>query len=1539
MSQIDFRTIRVHRGSQHAGFEELTRQLVLAEALPTKQSVEHRGPGADGGVEVLVRFTDKTAWGWQSKYWPDGFRTSQLQQIKDSFEAALKSYPELTKYFVVLPVNLTGSGTSPNDDARKRWDSFVSWAAKKSSAAGQAVDIELWDETALIQRLQRLNGVYPGIRTYWFNHLAFDDAWFERHARNAIVALDERYNPDDHVDVAALRTFDLTLRRDAVKADLHRDFLEARAIFPLTKDLAGPNTPHPTTAQLDATNAAISGFLELEHAVDLPPDTAWPIEAWATTWRDMVDHLRLLWRAWNSALSGAGLKDDSPEARRIRKLFLPSQQREAFGSPWHRYFEGDSRRAILFSGTAGTGKSHLLAKATEDALRESVPVILLLGQDFNEVDPRSTILNRLDLRGTSFREFLGALNAAAAAAETRCFILIDALNEGDGTKLWPRELARLMSEIREFPRLVLGVTCRSEYLGVTVPPSLGSQFLDIRIEGFQSFEEKENAAKEYLDKRGIVRPASPSLDPEFSNPLFLKLACDALVRSHEFSFPRGLRGARKIFQFVFERRGQHLGTIHDGSDDLVLPLINSLNEIAGRMAADRTDFVSVSDAAAIVASNFGAYIPPQGKTWLDVLRGNSFLRKDLPPGPTPEAFHPGKEVIRFTFQRLSDHLIAESLVKEDVNIETAFNEGEPLGFLLDRTQRDTFDSAPQKVFEISIHPQSQGVCEALWIVIAERFGRELIKLAMHAPPGYPLENIHLWGFRDAFQESLRWRSAEAFNEETEDVADWLLPNFEQDRLPLHLELALVPEHPWNSDWLHSALQQLPMPVRDGNWAALFMNTYSTSVDAASRLVDWFLNANLVHLDKETLRLTTTILPWLFSLTNRSLRDRATKALATVLLQHPSEIAVVIERFSSTDDDYIRERVLAAAYGALLHIRSNQDILAESAIVVFESILASGNRVPWHLTLRDYACRIIQIAKARGAEIPASVREWGATPNPFAEIKHWPTIAEVSERAEQSGASAIRSSTIGWINKDGTQGLAGDFGRYVMGEIAYRFSQEPKRGESPETPRRSKDNFWSEVKKLGSDAETLSVELLELKKSIEAEQSKQIPRIITRTNRSETGAVKPLAQDFPVLIDLLAKFATAEQKLLSILPDNLFQKYNQHSQYPCHGDAKAPAFDLTRAQCWVAWRAMDLGWSAKLHAGAEKDRNFDGDRRNHDVERIGKKYQWIAYQQLCGYLVDHHWYLEDWEGSVVPFDHIDDFSRRDIDASFLMADDTERLLPFEVPVVSLPVTDFKASTVDAAMEWAGSFEDLPDWRKAIETRSADGTLWWTAHLWHRDSGYLDKYQSSEAFQTSQTAMALILLKKTDLSEFLSVAEGQNFGNEMMFGGGDTYRSLIGEYSHDTAFLPPAADGTLSFDRDYRGVPYHSPTRQLSGYRGEYDRSGAVEDSFSTLSPDFVRLLKLRPLGPKSSAFVYPNGLAVADLGFAAMAKDVTLINAELIAPLLETHSLMALWIWWAEKDGGLGQGRGFGTDRPITRSVFGGCHWKDGELFQSRRWMA
>lgn len=123
-----------------------------------------------------------------------------------------------------------------------------------------------------------------------------------------------------------------------------------------------------------------------------------------------------------------------------------------------------------------------------------------------------------------------------------------------------------------YDHLALCVSCRREYIDYLVTPATKSISTVAEVNGFDTPEEIEAAARVYMDRRGILRPATPWLNPEFSNPLFLRTACLAMEREGRTTFPRGMRGTSEVLGFLLESTGRHLGTDYDGSDTLVGPL-------------------------------------------------------------------------------------------------------------------------------------------------------------------------------------------------------------------------------------------------------------------------------------------------------------------------------------------------------------------------------------------------------------------------------------------------------------------------------------------------------------------------------------------------------------------------------------------------------------------------------------------------------------------------------------------------------------------------------------------------------------------------------------------------------------------------------------------------------------------------------------------------------------------------------------------------------------------------------------------------------
>src|SRR5690606_38148979 len=127
----------------------------------------------------------------------------------------------------------------------------------------------------------------------------------------------------------------------------------------------------------------------------------------------------------------------------------------------------------------------------------------------------------------------------------------------------------------------------------------------------------------------------------------------------------GLTGTKQVFSFYLKSIARNLGAGRDGSDDLVKPTNHALSLIATEMAAQRRDYIQHSDAIRIVAEKFHAYPAAPGTTWFEVLQRNGLFRMDPDPkSRDADPFDSAEDIVRFSFQRLQDYLMASGLLDE-----------------------------------------------------------------------------------------------------------------------------------------------------------------------------------------------------------------------------------------------------------------------------------------------------------------------------------------------------------------------------------------------------------------------------------------------------------------------------------------------------------------------------------------------------------------------------------------------------------------------------------------------------------------------------------------------------------------------------------------------------------------------------------------------------------------------------------------------------------------------------------------------------------
>jgi predicted ABC-type transport system involved in lysophospholipase L1 biosynthesis ATPase subunit len=125
--------------------------------------------------------------------------------------------------------------------------------------------------------------------------------------------------------------------------------------------------------------------------------------------------------------------------------------------------------ALLLVGEAGMGKSHLLAATVQNYRRQDLVSVLILGQHLTTMDDPWTQIIRLLHIACDRDTFLGVLNTYGETQRVRVLLCIDAINEGQGRRVWEDHLAAFLTIIARYPWIGLVLSIQSSYEKLIVP--------------------------------------------------------------------------------------------------------------------------------------------------------------------------------------------------------------------------------------------------------------------------------------------------------------------------------------------------------------------------------------------------------------------------------------------------------------------------------------------------------------------------------------------------------------------------------------------------------------------------------------------------------------------------------------------------------------------------------------------------------------------------------------------------------------------------------------------------------------------------------------------------------------------------------------------------------------------------------------------------------------------------------------------------------------------------------------------------------------
>lgn len=938
---------------------------------------------------------------------------------------------------------------------------------------------------------------------------------------------------------------------------------------------------------------------------------------------------------------------------------------------------------LIIKGEAGNGKSHLLGDIAKTRNKNNLPTLLLLGQNFiSSKNVWENINSELNI-DCSKKELLTELNNIGRQIGSRVLVMIDAINEGGGANLWNSRIAEFINDFSEYPFIGLVLSIRTTYLDYVIPREVinNPKITTINHEGFKGNEYA--ALKLFCEHNNLKQPHFPILAPEFTKPLFLKLICEAVKETQEKTFPQGFQGISNVFKIYIQSLNIKFESKREEYKNRKI-VEKAIHALAHACFGKDRRMLHLDEAMELFDEKF-----PIFKSLLnDLIEENVFIKRVDYDYENIK----NEEVIYFSYERLGDFFIAEDILNKYKNVDeikSAFQKDNELGKLIDYN-----------------YWQHHGLLEAFAVLLPEVYNLEIFEvfdwvfINELTDEFYRNENINT--INNFLFDSLNWRKIESID--NEKITNWLSSeNFtiSNDELFLKLiELSPIKGHPFNSDRLFKILKKQKMPKRDSFWQKhlLSFNGYNDYGIAfpVRRLIDWAWTTEIsLNIDIETARLTGQTLVWVLASTHRKLRDQTTKALVNLLEQQPDALLAILKAFKNIDDLYILERIYAVVYGCILRTENSEDII-KIAKVVYNYVFKNGNP-PKHILLRDYARNTIEYAVYKNPQLQLNL-DLIRPPYKSKMPDFFPTEQEIKKFELNTDDDEFKKGNSRMNNLISHSVLHWDFGNKIVDSNLGHFYSVPF-------------TFEEDYKLYKTTLKRKQIKMLNTFNSILKTRSD----LEENENRFNTDFFKNHLKTIDEFIERILEILKIEfsQSEFDYLEKNIIpfleKKHKRKRIY-------LNVIDKNPIKSWIVNRVFELGYNYKIHGYYDNSSESYSHRSENKIERIGKKYQWIALFEILAMITDNYKIYDDWSEKQSFYKGPWQLYSRDIDPAF-----TTRIIESEDDIYEINNFIANKNCFDNPeynnwnqndVDWVENLQDLPSVKEIIEIKDIDSTEWLT-----------------------------------------------------------------------------------------------------------------------------------------------------------------------------------------------------------------------------------
>ena len=1002
-----------------------------------------------------------------------------------------------------------------------------------------------------------------------------------------------------------------------------------------------------------------------------------------------------------------------------------------------------------------------------------------------------------------------------------------------------------MEDIKQYSNLGLVLTIRSTYKDIVLPDEFLSRINHFKHRGFDNVH---NATKIFFEHYKIQEPPIPLLNPEFNNPLFLKLFCKGLSDNGLKIIPQDYDNLNIIFDYLIKAVNKSLSRIFD-FDSRDFDLVNeSIEVIISEIIKQPSFQISRKGANELLKNKFKNDVSNSRNILRELISENIF-HENIMYNPKTEKYD--KEIIYFSYERLGDYLIAKALINEDIHI----------------IKNNKLITSDCKIYEYVKNENSimryKGLIEAFSIIIPEKTEFELYEL---------LENNKIYDLGEAFLESLIWRNKNTIGEKIDSyINDYItgIVGLKDKFLEVLIQLSLREEHYLNSYYLDNFLSGMKMNQRDYYWT-IFINDSET----VKLFINWAFESETIHnFNEESKKLLSTILTWFLTSSNREYRDVATKALVKIFQNDLVLLERLIKFFKKTNDLYVVERLYAVAYGAMLRTNNDKQI-KDFATFIFNQVFKNKNPIEHHL-VRDYARGVVEFAHKKGL-IKFDISD--AHP-PYKSVMpdKIPSEKEIEKYNIKKKEFNIQNSLYELV-----MGFS-DFARYTLGT-----------------------NYHSKISGITIESYNLFREIYKSSKKNRTELDKLIN--FSKNYKSKfikqewKDSVKHFNDNLPEIIKFTFKLSDENTKLLQEYLSKITDDYFSGQRFDISNIQRLIVNDVFKV----------YGWKKELfeyHDYRDLRESYFEKKTYSKNESIGKKYVLISYYKWLAIILDN--YLIELDYSNIEDEKLTIYTgawatnRRDIDPTLLERDfykeDTYKnnKVTFWYPQNCIDWTNNNYS------KWVLSIDDLIHPKELINIKDKDNSQW--LNLYSYPSWYSDENSKGNKKQIWYHIKSFIINKK-DKSEIINVLKNKSFFNRQIPEERDVYEVYSREYFWSKAY--DACTYENHPETSDRRLHTNAKGKNISGFQTSMNYMWYKDNDFSLFENVNIKrptkyLYNLLDLHFKQNEYEFYNSNNELVLYNPAIkfqeGNDCLLVNKQYLLEKLKDNNLDIIWLVLGAKE--------------------------------------